>query len=599
MVIDIEFAVKTDGTIVIYQIRPLAANVKYEEHDDEAFDEMINTNIRRYREKVERIGHSKSFLSDMAFWNPSEIIGDNPHPLDFSIYREIITKGAWNIGLRCLGYTPVEFELMEKYGNKPYINLDYAFQSLIPNSLSEGLKHKLRSYYKSKLKEDLTAHDKIEFEIVLSCYDFETEKRLEELARYGFSQSEIKEIDNSLTDLTLSMFKGYWNRLEKDSQDLEKLASKRELISEQLQNCQDPFVYLDNFLQLLDFIGLYGTPQFATIAREAFVASSLCKSLINTGVFSENEMNNFMQSINTVATEMDSDFQKYLLGEMDQNRFLDKYRHLRSGTYDITAPRYDQMDLPQVSNNPIVRHCPKKARSKRLDIDRLKKASENKVFSEIGAEDFLQFITSSIEQREYFKFEFTKSLSLALELLAQAGTFLDLSREELSYLDIPSIRAFSFYKEPYELVEFWKSLVSDRKKVYSLSSKLILPSVIKGESDFKVIDRWVSRPNFITQNAVEGEIVVLERDQSVNIEDKIVLIEKADPGFDWIFTKSIKALITKYGGPGSHMAIRCAEFNLPAAIGCGEQIYNRIINSKHLKIHCKKKKITITKRAEC
>ena len=31
--------------------------------------------------------------------------------------------------------------------------------------------------------------------------------------------------------------------------------------------------------------------------------------------------------------------------------------------------------------------------------------------------------------------------------------------------------------------------------------------------------------------------------------------------------KKIKGLITKYGGVNSHMAIRCAELSVPAAIG--------------------------------
>ena len=39
------------------------------------------------------------------------------------------------------------------------------------------------------------------------------------------------------------------------------------------------------------------------------------------------------------------------------------------------------------------------------------------------------------------------------------------------------------------------------------------------------------------------------------------------------------------------MAIRCAEFNLPALIGVGEQTYNKIINSKSIKIDCVLKKI--------
>ena len=57
-----------------------------------------------------------------------------------------------------------------------------------------------------------------------------------------------------------------------------------------------------------------------------------------------------------------------------------------------------------------------------------------------------------------------------------------------------------------------------------------------------------------------------------------MLIENADPGFDWIFGHQIAGLITKYGGVNSHMAIRCAEFGIPAAIGCGEQRFERLVN---------------------
>ena len=65
------------------------------------------------------------------------------------------------------------------------------------------------------------------------------------------------------------------------------------------------------------------------------------------------------------------------------------------------------------------------------------------------------------------------------------------------------------------------------------------------------------------------------------------MIENADPGFDFIFNYPIKGLITKFGGSNSHMAIRCAEFDLPAAIGCGEQIFESLIKSNiRVKLNC-------------
>ena len=68
--------------------------------------------------------------------------------------------------------------------------------------------------------------------------------------------------------------------------------------------------------------------------------------------------------------------------------------------------------------------------------------------------------------------------------------------------------------------------------------------------------------------------------------NKIIVIESADPGYDWIFSHDIKGLITKYGGANSHMAIRCAEFNIPAAIGSGNRLYDTILKAHSIEIDC-------------
>ena len=74
-----------------------------------------------------------------------------------------------------------------------------------------------------------------------------------------------------------------------------------------------------------------------------------------------------------------------------------------------------------------------------------------------------------------------------------------------------------------------------------------------------------------------------------------MLIASADPGYDWIFDKSIFGLITKFGGANSHMAIRCSELNLPAAIGVGEKKYLELVKSKDIELNCNLKKIDIIK----
>ena len=74
-----------------------------------------------------------------------------------------------------------------------------------------------------------------------------------------------------------------------------------------------------------------------------------------------------------------------------------------------------------------------------------------------------------------------------------------------------------------------------------------------------------------------------------------MLIESADPGYDFLFSRNIRGLITKYGGVNSHMSIRCSELNIPAAIGVGEKKYNELLKSKIVNLDCITKKLDILK----
>ena len=69
----------------------------------------------------------------------------------------------------------------------------------------------------------------------------------------------------------------------------------------------------------------------------------------------------------------------------------------------------------------------------------------------------------------------------------------------------------------------------------------------------------------------------------------MVLIESADPGYDWIFSYNIAGSITKYGGAASHILIRSAEYGIASIIGCGEDIFNEISNYNTIFIDCYQK----------
>ena len=594
MVLDIEFAVTHKGEVVIFQARPLAANYKYKyENNDVDMFRLKNNEKNKYISIVNEIESGKMMLSDMAFWNPSEIIGSNPRNLDYSLYREIITKRAWNQGLVPMGYKAVNKDLMYKIGNKPYISLEYSFMSLIPESLSKELSIKLMRFYKEKFKRDVTAHDKIEFEIVISCFDFETDDKLKELLDYGFSVVEIKEIKEVLFNMTQDFLKDYFTVLRRDLEDLNILTVNREKIIEKLSFKEDDLYRLiDYFKILIKDLKKYGTPHFSRQARYAFIARSLCKSLVAKNYFSEETMETFMLSIETVASDFENDFNLYLLKQLSRDAFNKKYGHLRSGTYDIRTDRYDQIYF-EASSGSVTKLDKKKPKVDPvliLDANVIASAL-NSVDLKLETNEFIAVLKQSFEQREYFKFEFTKSLSLAIEILRKIGEFLGIDRNSLSYLEISDILASEYYTTTSELREFLLTIINQRKAIYKEKSKLVLPEVILSEGDIDIIKIGESRPNFITQKNVYGDIALLEEENTLDIEGKIVVITKADPGFDWIFAKGIKGLITKYGGVASHMAIRCAEFGIPAAIGCGEKIFDYISGLNAIDLDCKKGKI--------
>lgn len=583
--LDIEFAINKRNQVIIFQVRPLVANFSKNKKAAQgfpAFFEKINFLKYEYHHMKNIINGENMMFSDMAFWNPSEIIGTSPRTLDYSLYRFIITSKAWNEGLVPMGYRRLNDELMYKIGVKPYISLEYSFYSLIPAKLDEELAQKLVLFYSGKLKKDITAHDKIEFEIVYSSYDFNTWLRTTELLDYGFSSSERKEIVEALKELTLNNVLEYNKISLRDTADINRLENIRTKIQNKYEKCGNVQELMKVIIELLEDIRKYGTPQFTRQARMAFIARSFCSSLVASGWFTQEDIDRFMKSIATVSSDFEKDYQKYSAGKMTRDEFNKKYGHLRSGTYDIRTDSYNQMVFRPVTGT----YKPQKEKEKSYTLDEeiLSEALKSIGFK-IDTRDFIRFLTTAIESREYFKFEFTKSLSLAIDLIQSLGKILNIDRKNLSWIsieDLEDCRRLGIR----EIESFLKNVIQQNKEYYREYSNVILPDVILNETGISVVPVNKARPNFITSKKVEGEVVNLEHETDEDLMDKIVMIPKADPGYEWIFTKGIKGFITKYGGMASHMAIRCAEFEIPAAIGCGEKIYNYASTINYMELDC-------------
>ena len=144
-----------------------------------------------------------------------------------------------------------------------------------------------------------------------------------------------------------------------------------------------------------------------------------------------------------------------------------------------------------------------------------------------------------------------------------------------------------------DVKKYYQLKINEAKLNFEIASSFKLSYLIRSERDLHIVPMQRSNPNFIGNKRIEAEIIELTPYTKgvPNLKGKIVCIEGADPGYDWIFSRDIAGLITKYGGSNSHMAIRSAEYNIPASIGCGEQPYNRIIQAKKCLLDCQSKRL--------
>ena len=135
----------------------------------------------------------KTVYGVMPDWNPAEIVGIRPKPFALSLYRELITDSIWAYQRNNYGYRNLRsFPLMPNFFGLPYIDVRLSFNSFIPSDLDENLAERLVDHYIERLLEQPTLHDKVEFEIVYSCYTLDIFQRLQHLNENGFSKSDTK-----------------------------------------------------------------------------------------------------------------------------------------------------------------------------------------------------------------------------------------------------------------------------------------------------------------------------------------------------------------------------------------------------------------------
>jgi len=587
--LDIEFGMSNNGKLTLFQVRRISLaqswhpsteiRVKRQLHYVENF---IKSRTRR-RDGV--LGE-RTALAVMTDWNPAEIIGTTPRPLAASLYRELITGDVWRIARAQIGYREVpDKELMLLISAHPYIDVRLSFNSFLPAGLPDSIGEKLVNAWLDRLEAFPELHDKVEFDIVQTCMDFCFDDDFH--ARYP----------GLLTDREFEIYRTAAHNLTRDclvQSDNNTLTQVLDRVSQLQRDIEPPTVtdgdaWLSRAVFLMGQCKQYGALPFAIAARHAFVAESLLRSAVRKGVLTPARLEGLRRSIRTVTGQMVNAYGQACRDEISQHAFLLEYGHLRPGTYEITSLRYDERDDlfdAESGQSPDIQETSFAfEETERQGLETLLQQSAMDV---LDADAFLAYATRAIAAREHVKFLFTRVLSDALSALVQWGKLQGLSRDDLSFITWPDLAQCLFEPTSDYIDQHFLELAELGRRKASAARSFRFSHIIFDVANLHIATQSRSVPNFIGMGKASGRIVEIEANTSANtyLKDCIVCVESADPGFDWIFTKAPSALITKFGGANSHMAIRCAELGIPAAIGCGAQLYDRVVSAGQAELDC-------------
>ena len=555
--LDIEIVTDQKEEPLLLQVRPLMGKVIKKE-PIMVERSVIDENVKRYKELIpttdDRFGTNQIY-SNMSDMNPAEMIGKKPDNIAFSLYRFMFTDTTWNKQRGEFGYRIYSGgKLMELFNNVAYINVNHSLNSFLTRNIKNETCEKIINYQLNKLETYPHLHDSIEFDISRSSYTFETDEKFGEEYKNIIDRKEIIQWHHDLIEI--------------DSFNSSTLHKNNEIILDAFSKLDDSFQYLDK--ENIKFVRDNMALPFTHHSRLGFVYFAQLNNFLKNGVINEEEKQNLLLSVNSISTKMKQDAYRVKTGSISLNDFLSIYGHVRAGNYNLSSSNLKSNisfaeSLINTSNEPIP--------SEPLKIDIFKKIDDYFNLNKISytSENWVEMFQLAVSTRENSKFYYTKGIDGILSEV-----------EEKNISD----------RELFKLLDFeYNDMNTYNQKI----EDTLMPDVITSSDDFYAYEEMNKDGNYIGQGTVSGEILFLDGTENNrnNLDNKIIVIPAADPGWDWIFNYKIKSLITEFGGPNSHMAIRCAEHNIPAILGIGEKNFSAILNSKNLVVDFSNENFTI------
>ena len=585
--LELELAVGADGGMYLFQARPV---IDCSRGEAVPATELVTALSDLATQLPPTSRPDADIFGVMPDWNPAELIGTKPGALAFAAYRCLFADLSWAEARRDLGYSDLTgTPLVRSFIGCPFVDVRASFRSLLPAGLPEELRERLVGFNLTVLRQHPHLHDKVEFDVVISCATPGWARKAKKLRANGFSESEVTTLGQGLRALTRDLLDP--QRVREDLAQVARLpAVSRE---------GSPADLLRSALTALEICRRDGAVPFARLARLAFVSVQCLREAVEEASLERREFDAFFRSLRTVVAELNHSLARVQSGEITPAEFLQRFGHLRPGTYDLTSPRYDEAYATYFSpvltdGKPAAAAPETHDESATFELSPHSRKAISAFLREIDSpltpEALFEFFRAAIESREDAKLQFTRVLSDALRAIQQAGALVGLAPQELQHLDLDDFRAAAAAPDPG--VELRQRLARNRP-AYRLTRAVKLPDLILQAADVFHFDTHLHSPNFVTRATATGRVVIESDLTTTDLTGAILCLRAADPGFDWVFSHRIGGLVTRFGGANSHMAVRCAELGLPAVIGCGEADFRRWSGARMLRVDCASQTVSV------
>jgi len=540
--LDVEFAVQ-DGTLYILQCRPITT-VQAE------MDKGLETRLLERIKSVDALVTSRfrgDVLGDMIDINPVELLGVAPTSLDISIFKYLFADQIVERVRRDMGYDPLGVGLLEVVAGKPYTSMRATAFSFRPFGISGRIYKRMVQVYRDALVKNPALQSRVEFNLyAMSCGE-KLERVMQEAQLNNDEKSIVREaflrIDTVFSQVSMTQAKTF-----------DAFATAYEQRTASMGDA--------SLSGILEHVA-HGTEMFVRVARLAFYWKNRFEEL-----HPQENLNSLIGGhIRSVNGKLQSDLVACRNGTIAREEIVERYGHLRPGQFSVFGESY--------ADDPNTYLFAQMEQAEVIQVQKQTHTFEDEV-------EFKHIITF-MQARERMKFLFSQSLHLFVTKLKHK-----LAQQGISECDASRVSW-------NELCACLDGSIALRTNRAEDEPPVLLPDVIiPGLTDLRVIMFSEAMPSYITNSTLKARVCVLERlGVKADVRGALVLLPNADPGYDFLFHSGAIGIITKVGGPASHMCIRAIELQMPACIGCGESVYQKLVAAHSAILDCGTRQIIV------